>query len=368
VTRVAIIADDLTGALDTASPFACRGARTYCFTEPDAISVDTAPNAEIISVSTNSRHMPPELAAATVKAAARIIKALSPDIVLKKVDSRLNGNVAVECDVVATVFGQHNLLVVPAAPDIGRFVIDGAVQGAGVTPSIPVATVLANSVHHINCPDVPSQAIMQDIALSFLLKRDAMPVCSRGFAMALAACLFPDAVAENIVLAQPWLIAIGSRDPVTAAQRVALCDSAQFVCREAPDGMVERPVPLSQALLLHCSGAQRLDSETVARVFAQDVQRAMTKLQPGTLLCSGGDTARAVLQAFAENCLHVLGEAAPGLPVSRIKLDGRDVIFISKSGGFGKPSTLLDVFADQLGPIRPKATDSNGPQHKQYQH
>ena len=89
-----------------------------------------AAGADVVSVSTNSRNVSPAQAAATVRAAAESIRSLSPDIVLKKIDSRLKGHVAVESDSVAAIFGRNHLLIVPAAPDVGRYVINGAVEGA----------------------------------------------------------------------------------------------------------------------------------------------------------------------------------------------------------------------------------------------
>ncbi len=365
--RIAIIADDLTGALDTASPFACNGARTFCFTEPDAINIQTAAGADVISVSTNSRNMPPDRACAAVKAAAESIRSLSPETVLKKIDSRLKGNVAVECGAVASVFGLSHLLVVPAAPDVGRHVINGAVQGAGVSHPIPLSPMFAKSTCQIRIPDVASHVDMQNVVRLFMNERGMLPVCSRGFAVALAEYLYPGGVAEKPSLKGPWLVAIGSRDPLTSAQRTALCNASGFICNEAPDGKAESIPPSWQELLLHCTGMQTEDPELVARRFAEGVKTAIEAGEPGTMLCSGGDTARAVLHTLRQNCLLVLGEAAPGLPVSRICVGGRDLIFISKSGGFGKPSTLLDLFSNQPG-HGPKATNTDGSQHRQPQH
>ena len=366
--RVAIIADDLTGALDTASPFACRGARVFCFTEPDAINIEVAADADVISVSTNSRHMPPDEAAAAVKATAEKIRALSLDIVLKKIDSRLKGNVTVECEAVASVFELNRLLVVPAAPDIGRYVIKGAVEGAGVTTPIPLQPLFANSQIQIEIPDVASHAAMQSVIQSFMKKPGMLPVCARGFAVALAEVLFPIGIAGDTPLNKPWLVAIGSRDPVTTAQRAALCGLSDFSCIEAPDGQIETYPASAEAVLLHCSGIQIEDPETVARRFAEGVQAAIAAGEPGTVLCSGGDTAHAVLRALGVNGLQVIGEAAPGLPNTRISVNGRNLIFISKSGGFGGPSTLLEVFANQQGNSRPKEYEPDGSQHSQYQH
>ncbi len=349
MTRVAIIADDLTGALDTASPFACRGAKTICFTNPDAIDVEAALDADVISVSTNTRHMAPHLAAEVVRAAAEKIRHHSPDIILKKIDSRLKGNVVEEVDAVASVFGFKRLLVVPAAPDIGRYVSQGAVVGAGVDMPIAVAPRLSGSANTCDIPDVLSSEAMATLARSILQNRTALTVCSRGLAVALAECLFADGVSQNIKLQIPHLVAIGSRDPITTAQQMAICGVDSFVCVEAPEGRVAEQLPTTTQLLLHCTGPLQSPSNIVAKRFAEGVVRAATALKPATMLCSGGDTASAVLKALGQSCLQVVGEAAPGLPMSRVILAGREMIFISKSGGFGGPSTLLDVFANQQG-------------------
>ena len=351
MTRIAIIADDLTGALDTASPFACLGAKTICFTEPDAISIVDAADADVVSVSTNSRNVSPAQAAATVRSAAESIRSLSPDVVLKKIDSRLKGHVAIESDSVAAIIGRNHLLIVPAAPDVGRYVINGAVEGAGVTQPIPVSPLFSGSTFQRDIPDVASREAMQKIARSFVTQREVLPVCSRGFAIALAEYLYPEGGFQSANISGPWLVAIGSRDPVTAEQRDKLLSASGFTCVEAPDGEIGT-LPLAwHGLLLHCTGKQVEAPERVAQRFAEGVLAAIATGEPGTVLCSGGDTARAVLQTLGQTCLQVLGEAAPGLPMSRISLNGRGIVFISKSGGFGKPSTLLDLFANQLGHV-----------------
>jgi D-threonate/D-erythronate kinase len=366
VTRVAIIADDLTGALDTASPFACRGAKTLCFTTSDAIDLDAAADADVISVSTNSRHMAPHLAAENVRRAAEKIKELSPHVILKKVDSRLKGNVREEADAVAAVFGFERMLVAPAAPDIGRFVLQGAIVGAGVEIPISVASRFSGSALSFDIPEIASSDAMTSLALATLHHKATLTVCSRGFAVAVAECLFSSGVVPGVSLETPHLVAIGSRDPITTEQQKAICGAGAFVCVEAPEGRVPEQLPSKVQLLIHCTGPIQGSAETVAKRFAEGVVCAATIFKSATVMCSGGDTASAVLQAFGQSCLQVLGEAAPGLPVSSITLGQRELIFISKSGGFGGPSTLLEVFANQQGNTRLKAHKFDGPQHSHF--
>ena len=101
MSRIAIIADDLTGALDTASPFACMGARVICLANPEAISAEAWEGTDVLSVSTNSRHLDAAQAARVVHEAARKLLAFKPDFVLKKIDDVLI----------------HQLYVVPTCKD-----------------------------------------------------------------------------------------------------------------------------------------------------------------------------------------------------------------------------------------------------------
>lgn len=347
MTRIAIIADDLTGALDTASPFACRGVRSMCLTEPSATSEGASSDAVVLSVSTNSRHMAPEQAAEVVRRAAEEIRDWLPDIVLKKIDSRLKGNVAQESAAVASVYGLKRLLLSPAAPDIGRYVRNGAVAGVGVEKPVSIAERFADSGLASDVPDVMSRDAMMDVVRSFLEGRDRLPVCSRGFAVALAEQLFPGPLQVTPAVEEPILVAIGSRDEVTARQRKALCDAGRFVCLEAPEGRVPEIVPAVSHLLLFCAGTMQAQAESVARTFAEGVCRVVAALEPRTLLCSGGDTALAFLRSVGQTGLEILGEVAPGLPISVVNIAGRRVGFISKSGGFGGASTLLDLFTEK---------------------
>jgi uncharacterized protein YgbK (DUF1537 family) len=57
-------------------------------------------------------------------------------------------------------------------------------------------------------------------------------------------------------------------------------------------------------------------------------------------VCTGGETARAVLQAFGTGGLRLVGEIEPGVPLSLT--DGaRPLPVITKAGAFGRPDTLI---------------------------
>lgn len=347
MSRIAIIADDLTGALDAASPFACAGARVNCLTNPGAISAEAWADTDVVSVSTNSRQLAAADAASAVREAALKLVPFRPDFVLKKIDSRLKGNIAVESSVVADVFGYQGLLVAPAAPDIGRHVEHGNIVGHGVSEPIDIAEKFTSQSRVYNIPDIGSMKDMHTAAQCFIKRNDTLPVCSRGFAVALAQALFSGGHCLSNPLADPVLIAIGSRDPVTALQVEELSASGEFVVVAAPGGHIPRQWPDTNRLVMFCTGDISNDTQAVANRFAHGLKEVIMNLRPKALLVSGGDTAEAVLRCHGQSQLRILGEVAPGLPVSSVQLGANSIIFISKSGGFGKPTTLLDLFATQ---------------------
>jgi uncharacterized protein YgbK (DUF1537 family) len=68
-------------------------------------------------------------------------------------------------------------------------------------------------------------------------------------------------------------------------------------------------------------------------------------LRPRTILATGGDTAAGLLEALGCAWLEVRGEAAPGIPWSRLD-DG--CVVLTKSGGFGSPAALRELLAEPM--------------------
>jgi 4-hydroxythreonine-4-phosphate dehydrogenase len=57
---------------------------------------------------------------------------------------------------------------------------------------------------------------------------------------------------------------------------------------------------------------------------------------------TGGDTARAMLEALGIDALTIEGELEPGLSVSA-PIEGRDLRAVLKAGGFGDNGVFLRV-------------------------
>jgi uncharacterized protein YgbK (DUF1537 family) len=136
-------------------------------------------------------------------------------------------------------------------------------------------------------------------------------------------------------------IAVGSRDPVTLAQVAMLRSAGGPRWMAAPDGQVPA-VGRQGSFLVQATPGPGAAGQVVARRLADGVANSMSGLR--TLVLTGGETAAAVLDAVGVRVLSVEGEFLPGLPLCR-SVDRPDFPdLVTKSGGFGPPDTLLQVW------------------------
>ncbi|WP_134679040.1 four-carbon acid sugar kinase family protein [Paracoccus ravus] len=329
---LAIIADDLTGALDSAAPFAARGLKVAVALAPRHVAAALATGPDILAVTTDSREIPPEAARL---ATAEVIAALPPVRIFKKVDSRLKGNIEAELSALDFEAG----LAAPAIPEFGRIVQGGAVTGFGVDRPIMVADCLGRHAARVEIPDVTTTGEMRAV-----LERagNALLIGARGLAEALAAQM--SATAPRMIESLPGrhgLFVLGSRDPITLAQVELLRDMPGVLWRGAENGRLSAALPEARRLVLQAlPGTSPASSEEVSAALAEAVAPL---LQPGfgTALLSGGATAIACLRARGAEVLKVRGECLPGLVVA----DWQGVTVITKSGGFGDPACLTKLSA-----------------------
>ncbi len=351
--KVVVVADDLTGALDSAVAFAVRGLRTVCARTVEDLEQAMDLKASVVAVSTGSRELEATDAVARVVWVREWLQrhpAGSEAVLFKKVDSRLKGHVAAET--AALRRSGQPLVVCPAIPRLGRWVIRGAVTGAGVAQPIPVAPRVG----------VPEEVVLDaasDPQLDAGLAQapaGALLVGAAGLAEALARTLVPEQEAPTVpVLSAPALLAIGSRDPVTLAQLPHL----EVI--PAPNGVVPDPWPPTGTyqLVQLTPGTQPQPAADVGDAFTRGVARWVEVTQPATLILSGGETASAVLARLGIGTLEVQGELLPGLPYCRA-LEGRPGLgLITKSGGFGPPQTLTDVVRALVEPAGPDFGELN---------
>jgi uncharacterized protein YgbK (DUF1537 family) len=61
----------------------------------------------------------------------------------------------------------------------------------------------------------------------------------------------------------------------------------------------------------------------------------------GSLVASGGETARAILETWGVTSLRMLGELEPGLPFAAAEHNERVLPVVTKAGAFGNSQTLV---------------------------
>ena len=150
-----ILADDLTGALDTGIQFVTAGASTRVVLDPHYDLRQVDPDVQVLVVDTESRHIAREDADALVREIVRQAVELSVPCIYKKTDSALRGNVGAELGAALEASGADQLHFIPAYPKTKRTTKDGIhyINGIPVGESVfrndPFNPVLCSRVAEI---------------------------------------------------------------------------------------------------------------------------------------------------------------------------------------------------------------------------
>ena len=379
--RVLIVADDLTGAMDGAGPFAAAGVETWVVAVPMRCDPATLKSARVVSVNTDTRHLPAALAAARVRDIVGHLGAGGFDIVVKKIDSTLRGNVVAETMALLDISGRREAVVAAAFPAQGRTVRGGIVHVDGkplaqtdfakdalsppplaplqevfalAKPGLRVQTLTAAPALHggadIWVADSEVDADLTGIVTRFAARaNDVLMVGSAGLTRALALVCFdggpapasPQRVTGTIVFA------VGSRAMRSAEQVESLSTEPETTVLRAPNGRLQSgKIPSAQNLVLKATADEaghEGDAERVAADMARHAIEIARSAKAEALVATGGDTAIAILAASDNPALQVLGDLMPGIPYARIRLGGTSLWLVTKAGGFGGRDTFRDV-------------------------
>ena len=145
---IGIIADDLTGANDSALQFHIQGADTQILLGNDVEPVNKE-NTQTWAISTESRNVSPHDAYEQVKATVQwFVDILKPDYFYKKIDSTVRGNIAVETLGMLETLEWDAAVVIPAFPSEGRI----TVGGYHLLKGVPIErTEMARDPHSPTC-------------------------------------------------------------------------------------------------------------------------------------------------------------------------------------------------------------------------
>ncbi len=355
-----LIADDLTGALDTAAQFTGAGRAVPVF--PGGLLPEALPRDFAIDAAT--REMDGPSAAAAAVRFARLLATETDAIAYKKVDSLLRGHPGLELAATLRTAPAAHCMIAPAFPLHGRVTRGGRQFSLAAGASEPFgddirATLVAQGIpvglrspgedapEGVSLWDAQTDEDLRLIAGAGARLRPPPLWCgSGGLAAAIANAVVPGAPRVG----GPLLGLFGSDHPVTAVQ-LERC-AARLVSiadGEADAGRVGALLEDPGACLVRCALAGGMDRAEAALRISREFGRLVARVpRPGTLLVSGGETLRSLCQALGTHRLDVVGQLIPGVPVSRIVggvWDG--TLLVSKSGSFGDDELLLRILAGQ---------------------
>ena len=384
--KVQIIADDLTGALDVAGPFAARGQPTFVVVKDEGCAPDQFAGAAVVSINSASRHLPAADAAARVRGIVERLCTPAGEICIKKIDSTLRGNVAAETLAAMHALGRSNAIIVPAFPAQGRTVLGGMVHVKGVPlpqtgfardalsppPLVPLDRVFRAAAHEAQVevvapagpfelarPGEGLRVFVVDSASDADLLRTVevlngrlghcLLVGSAGIAGSASVCLPQLQAPERPRAAGRVLVVVGSRAEQSAQQVAALAEQPGVQVVPAPNGEVEadllRQSRADTVVLRSTAGVdgREGDAQRVAALLASNTVRVLRGQPVDALVATGGDTAVAILELLGRRVLQVMGELLPGIPYCRFELDGRRLWLVTKAGGFGTRETMIEI-------------------------
>lgn len=122
--RLAVIADDFTGANDTGVQFSKRGLKSIVVTDVGNIE-NVSDKPDVLVIDTESRFDDRKTAYGKVSEAVKVLKRHGFNYIYKKLDSTLRGNIGSEIAGAMDAAGVNLTIVVPALPVNGRTTIGG---------------------------------------------------------------------------------------------------------------------------------------------------------------------------------------------------------------------------------------------------
>ncbi|HXZ35480.1 MAG TPA: four-carbon acid sugar kinase family protein [Thermodesulfobacteriota bacterium] len=399
IPQIALIADDLTGSLDTGLQFRKKGLVTIVplnWNHP-------LPQAQGLVLNTNSRNLPGDVAYRRVY---RICRRLKVKGIYKKIDSTMRGNVGKEALAILDAQKIAKAIVVPTVPVMGRAVEGGILRVHG-TPLLKtayardpfhplwtsrVASLLEKEtaepvgfigIHEVRKgPSYLAEKIQETSAR--LLSLDAvfqpdLKIIAQACAL-LAGQVLPCGsvgLADELNLPiqqeerklrekgprRPLLIISASRNPTTANQIDIARNHSRFPLVEpdldrltnartsgpeakaAGQRLVEVLSRGDGAILTttfqkHLSGKETM----IPKALGKAAVFLLGELRLGGLVLTGGDLAMGVVERLSSSALRIEEEVLPGIPCSTLT-DGpfKGLRMVTKAGGFGEKDALWRI-------------------------
>jgi uncharacterized protein YgbK (DUF1537 family) len=381
--RVRILADDLTGACDSAAPVAALTGPVPIF-----LSLQSAdrPGATVSAMDLDVRDAAPAAARASARRAARSVDQGSR--ILIKVDSAGRGPIRELLDGSSEGAQLRAVVVAPALPGQGTTVVGGRLRFArGRSSDGPEIARLIASDHHDAAPahlvglsvvrrgplalvdeieaaigaglerliiDADDEDCLTAIAGAWLRMDGVGMAASSGMARALASLSGAPRQQSQPPTPRngPILIVVGSPSPVAQSQVNGLLEmrSTRRTQRTSRSGSVDISDDREGVVVLRVRGeADRRDFGEKSRALGQAAAAWINHTGVvGNVVLVGGATARAFMTEMRISELDVTGEQSPGIAHGWATggVYPEPLRFLTKSGSFGKPDALMRLVQD----------------------
>lgn len=379
IEKIAIIADDYTGAGDAGIHFARFGRKIELLLHIEALTRKRRDNIDI-ALTSETRFLDPDEARAVVFDMVRQCRAAGYNRVFKKIDSTMRGNPGSEIEAVLTATGLAAALICTAMPKTGRTCVDGMIYLDGVPlhrsdighdPFHPLSSSNVSDLLRLQT-DLPigfiglkeietDEATLRRTILSLLergvrlivadavedrhlaaLARqlapgDLLPVGAGGFAEALARLSAPEGQASGegrkLALHRPIVSVVGSLTEVSRRQAAHADKSGLFRTidirsdapaadiRSACEARLSEPNQTQPNILLRVVNGERPDKisredgERVAEKLGFATASICSMVPCRTVVSTGGSTSMAVAEALGIESVDLIDEILPGIVV-----------------------------------------------------
>jgi uncharacterized protein YgbK (DUF1537 family) len=371
-----VLADDLSGAAECAAAFACPDAPVRLTLADSRVRGGDVQASRVAVLDLDARDADPRLDLGGLG-----VLQTAPAVFVK-VDSLLRGRWAGLLGQMTRATGRPVLLC-PALPRLGRGVRNGrlhltaaergrigqAYHCRAILPMLEAERVSADVLRQLQADlstDALTEALVDALSRQTVTVVDAVDDNSL-YRLAVAAAAVPDPpllcgsagflnaiarlrgavpAARPIPLPRPAAVLVGSLTPAARRQLHRLSEAAGVPVRRwcPSDGILDHTIATSAPLRLFATDPE-VDGDGSAatrRAIATSFVRAVLPrlADVRTVIATGGETARALCDAWDVRHLEIVGELEQGVCLARLPgSSGR--LLVIKSGSFGDDDTLL---------------------------
>lgn len=388
--KLLIVADDFTGALDSGVQFASCGADTKVITNPNYDFTRSESN-NVLVFDSETRHIKPDDAYRIVYEFVKRAKDFGIPYIYKKTDSGLRGNIGSELAGAMDALGLDDMHFIPAFPAMRRTTknhihyINGVPVAQSMFGEDPFEPVKNSDVYDIIRAQTEKKISVHDaetdgdmIAIAGELGHDGLRLTAgcAGFAGVLAHVLgYHGKPAKIPDMPKRFFLVCGSVNPVTRKQiEYARSKGFKYICLNTeqklnPDWPGSNKCKLSASKWVYdlsdkhaILDANDPDEDSITNEYIKshaltiddvrlNISRSVTgaakaMLDAGLdarLICVGGDTLLALMNAVNVHELVPFCEISQGVVLTSFEYNGKNYYIMTKSGGFGEEDLLLKL-------------------------